>query len=451
MSATKRKYDPNSPGQLYSNKSRSRPTAEARVDPTYGQRSAIPGLDDETGGDDDSDSLNYDEDGSNALSYLRAVRQEAFSIPNLLVAPKQEGDDRDVYENGVGDYRGIYGDGAYYAVPEASQDSEEENESTIDPNLDYFDSILTRYEALHHRLAQTPPPENVKILDKDHPTYVGRLNTEIARWWRWKMRTVDPLPAQIATMDKSTVLRLLGLLTGGNLLKRGLEVELSVSQWIWSLLARLPDRGELTSEEIGIIRELGKKAVLVGMGMKDDETLNQGMDEVEAGLAEQEEEILDVVNDTEISLENGESGVEEFPVSSANLGSYPPNIPGGPDGKSLEHQTSSGAKSSIMLPGPRDADVTTSGSPQDTNINISEVEDTHTDDLETMKAKMLANLILSQEEDKQVTEELVAAEAKKAMIRWNTKATVDMIITITGEIYGQRDLLEFRAAWDNVV
>lgn len=74
MSATKRKYDPDSPGQLYSNKSRSRPTAEARVDPTYGQRSAIPGLDDETGGDDDGDSLDYDEDGSNALSYLRAVR-----------------------------------------------------------------------------------------------------------------------------------------------------------------------------------------------------------------------------------------------------------------------------------------------------------------------------------------------------------------------------------------
>lgn len=30
----------------------------------------------------------------------------------------------------------------------------------------------------------------------------------------------------------------------------------------------------------------------------------------------------------------------------------------------------------------------------------------------------------------------------------NAKATVDMIITVAGEIYGQRDLLEFRETWD---
>ncbi|KAH6665474.1 hypothetical protein B0J14DRAFT_620811 [Halenospora varia] len=452
MSATKRKYDPDSPGQLYSNKSRSRPTAEARVDPTYGQRSAIPGLDDETGGDDDDDSLDYDEDGSNALSYLRAVRQEAFGIPNLLVAPKEENNDRDIYENGVGDYRGMYGDGAYYVVPETLQSSEAEDEAASDPNLDYFDSILTRYETLRYQLSQTPPPEAVKILDKDHPTHVGRLNTEVARWWRWKMRTVDPIPAQIATMDKATVLRLLGLLTGGNLLKRGLDVELGVSQWTWSLLARLPDRGELTSEEIGVIRELGKKAVLVGMGMKDDETLNQGMDEVEAGLADQEEEeILDVVNDAEIPLENDESGAEEPFTVSADLGPDAPGIMKGANGKSFESVTAEAAKSSVALYESQSPIIATPEVLHDTGIDACEVKGSDADDLEAVKAKMLAQLSSSQEEDMLVAKELATAKANKEMARWNTKATVDMIITIAGEIYGQRDLLEFRAAWDNVV
>jgi hypothetical protein len=30
---------------------------------------------------------------------------------------------------------------------------------------------------------------------------------------------------------------------------------------------------------------------------------------------------------------------------------------------------------------------------------------------------------------------------------WNTKAATDMILTVVAECYGQRDLLEFRAAW----
>lgn len=73
MSSSKRKHDEDSTEQLYSNKSRSRPTVEPRMDPTYGQRSALPGLDDDTTMEGDEELLNYDED-MDALAYLRAVR-----------------------------------------------------------------------------------------------------------------------------------------------------------------------------------------------------------------------------------------------------------------------------------------------------------------------------------------------------------------------------------------
>jgi hypothetical protein len=73
MGGTKRKYGGDSPISLYSYKARSRPSAEGRVDPTYGQRSAIPGLDDDTVMEGDEDALNYDDD-MDALEYLRAVR-----------------------------------------------------------------------------------------------------------------------------------------------------------------------------------------------------------------------------------------------------------------------------------------------------------------------------------------------------------------------------------------
>lgn len=77
MTGSKRKHsdDLDSPGAIYSNKSRARSTGEsiARIDPTYGQRSALPGLDEDTRGGDDGDGLNYDEE-ADAISYLISVR-----------------------------------------------------------------------------------------------------------------------------------------------------------------------------------------------------------------------------------------------------------------------------------------------------------------------------------------------------------------------------------------
>lgn len=72
MGANKRKHPGDSTDELYSNKTRSKPSAIARVDPTYGQRSAIP-LDDESGSVDDNGGLAYDEE-MDALAYLRSVR-----------------------------------------------------------------------------------------------------------------------------------------------------------------------------------------------------------------------------------------------------------------------------------------------------------------------------------------------------------------------------------------
>lgn len=69
----KRKLNHDSSGELYDHKARNRPNEEASIDPTYGQRSAIPGLDDDAFFDGYGDDLNYDDD-MDALTYLRSVR-----------------------------------------------------------------------------------------------------------------------------------------------------------------------------------------------------------------------------------------------------------------------------------------------------------------------------------------------------------------------------------------
>ncbi|TVY19575.1 hypothetical protein LARI1_G003409 [Lachnellula arida] len=443
MSGTKRKHSDDSPSEVYNYKSRSRPSVEARVDPTYGQRSALPGLDDVSRINVDNDELNYSED-MDALSYLQVVREEAIGIPNLLVAPKEETNARAIYENGVGDYRGSYEDGAYYAAGSNSEVSEEQ--AATDRNIAYFDSIMTKFEALRDRLQHSkPPPEAVKKLDADHPTHVGPLNTAVARWWRWKLRQVDPLPAQVASMDKGTVLRLLGLLTGGTLLQRGSEVNVGVSRWAWSLLARLPERGELTSEEIGTVRELGKKAVLVGMGLKEDADLNEGMDAVDPQSNDDVDdgEVFDVADDQEVDLDFGKD-LDALGGEGAADPSIPV-LPNAIDGDIYCADVSSAPQSS--MPSSQTVNVETSlGTPDIEKTPQPEEASDFSEELAAAKARLLGNLETAEEGSTGKSERDSAGKSK-----WNTRATVDMIITVAGEVYGQRDLLEFRGAWDHIV
>jgi hypothetical protein len=365
----------------------------------------------------------------------------------------------------VGDHRGYYEDGAYYTsypIPASSDDVDEE-EARGDPQLAYFDSILTRFETLRAQLAQTPPADAIRKLGKDNPTHVGKLNTEVARWWRWKMRTVDPLSVQIACMEKSTVLRLLGLLTGGTLLKKGAEVEVGVSRWAWGLLARLPERGELTSEEIGVVRELGKKAVLVGMGLREDKQWDEGIKEVEAGYEEDEYgDEQSYNNQEEIQLELDEE-LDDAETHAANLDSTAPAQQIGPQLPEFDYRNSENEKvQNTEAQQTEDVIPDVNGRLENDGLRIGDFaaeEEVTVDDFAAAKARLLAKLNerSGNEPDHidtdKITQENTDSHARvdSETSKWNTRATVDMIITVAGEIFGQRDLLEFRSVWGEIL
>jgi hypothetical protein len=76
------------------------------------------------------------------------------------------------------------------------------------------------------------------------------------------------------------------------------------------------------------------------------------------------------------------------------------------------------------------------------------------EDLAAAKARILQALNNAKAEEiiqeAEILDEEAALTAQKTAAKWNTKATVDMIITVAGETYGQRDLLEFRQTWGDI-
>lgn len=368
----------------------------------------------------------------------------------------------------MGDYRGVYEDGAYYtSEPISALDDVQIDDGGLDPQLAYFDSILARFETVRAQLAQQPPAEAIRNLGKDHPTHVEKLNTEIARWWRWRMRTVDPLPVQIACMDKSTVLRLLGLLTSGTLLKKGMEVEVGISRWAWGLLARLPERGELTSEEIGVVRELGKKSVLVGMGLREDKQWDDGINEVEAGYEDDDAyteepgyangEEIQLVMDDELEGIKVDSATFDNKTSAQQIG---PQLPAELTSRNLEKGKGVGHEDHHMGATIINSNAGTRNGDHESEIFFDEVDEVgvELEDISTAKARLLARLNGQDpaHKDNEPTQAKINQNVGEdqdrpgldpEIAKWNTRATVDMIITVAGEIFGQRDLLEFRSMW----
>ncbi|KAK2625412.1 hypothetical protein QTJ16_004724 [Diplocarpon rosae] len=442
MTGLKRKSSGSSLEEIYSNKSRSKPLVEAKVDPIYGQRSAIPGLDDDTIDYGEDTDLNYDVK-IDALAYLRAVRQEASAIPNLLIAPRTPSSStgRDVYENGIGDFRGYYADKAYVARQSESEAAEEE-----DPQLACCSSILARYRELRLYLQKTPPQYAIDRLGSDHPTTVERMHKDLTRWWIRQIRSVNPKPAQIASFNKGSVLRLLRLLTQGTLLKRGLVVDSTISRWTWSLLARLPERGELSSEEIGVVRELGKKAVLVGVGLRQREEWDMGLKIVEQEFEGEEEEDGDVVNEDEISLEVEEDDVDIGTNESCNI-SKPVIAPDKPRCLTRDYSPAGATMQ-------EEADLNTESLENSDHLTqakarilaqLSHASPTHAIDLEKEEEELPVGykpIIRPAPSDMSVKNKEPSTEPVDP--RLNLRATVDMILTIAGEVYGQRDLLKFR-------
>ncbi|KIV78569.1 hypothetical protein PV11_06213 [Exophiala sideris] len=313
-----------------------------RVNEYSGQISAFPGL------DGDSDELFYGP-AADGIDYLRMVRSEAKGVPQILTAPAvQTKKSLDQREEG-----GYFHDGAYTAIVKTSTTPAE----PFPPAQQHFyDSLLTQFRLVQASMRCTPPLSGIESLDSSQFISFPEASRKVRAQWEAHMLSSDPTPVQIACMDSETILELVKFLRMRlNTLVQNESNAARVGAWIWAILGRCRDRGELSSEEISELRGLAQRAMQL---LRKQNSRSNDLDR----------EDLDEEDDV------GQLGIqadEQDPTSA---------------------------------------------------VARMEVENRH-----------IKDNIVGQEEA-WISHKLVCM-------------TLDMIITVVGEVYGQRDLLELRTKW----
>ena len=269
--------------------------------------------------------------------------------------------------------------------------------------------------------------------------------------------------ALLSQMPQETVMRGLSLLQK-LLTTKNLAKSKELGAWAWGLLARCRPVGEMGSEEVGILRSLGKRAVWVLRGMiagrVDDAMADE---EVEVDM-EAELEGNSMAELREMRPEEGHGSFDE-----GGHAEEQESFPSAHDRSG--YLDSTGADALHELSPALDALGTSSIDPLgippgqfEPNENMSNGA------LLQGRQRFLASLPplplttapatpingiseVSRSEPPPAGQELIPSMDKEGARHIDTHvihATLDMIITIVGKFYGQRDLLDGRLLWDEL-
>ena len=210
---------------------------------------------------------------------------------------------------------------------------------------------------------------------------------------------------QVACMDMASSLALIRLLTKllPSFVRSRSNARIDrIGYWIWATMGRCWEVGQLNSEEVGDLRELGKISAGALYGFKDRSGNVYGGEEEhgeeEDGLLDEREE--QVVREGEWKVANG--GEES--------GSRPMRNDGA--GELAEEEILEAAKRRL--------------------------QDKILGDQPTNEDRLLSEHVPSETDIED--EDALDFETR-------ARATLDMVLTIVGELYGQRDLLELRDEW----
>jgi len=234
-----------------------------------------------------SNILNYDDDEPEVIEQVVNELEEGE-----VVEEQEEEDDN----NNDEEEQGWYNDGAYTAAMDPTI-ATPLTEPPAALSL-WHNALLTSFHSVRQSLHANPPTPLPLAVSPSLPVRKQRS------LWQQHIFNTRPTPKELWGIDQQTVLRLLKWLT-----QRMSEIAKHQggrcwSQWLWGLLVRLDDC--LTADETSIVRELGKRCLIIrermaislqGGRVPDDQREEEG-DEEGGGEYDEDEE--------------GNEGVQEF-------------------------------------------------------------------------------------------------------------------------------------------
>ena len=213
--------------------------------------------------------------------------------------------------------------------------------------------------------------------------------------------------------------------------------------WAWGLLARCREAGQMASEEIGVLRDLGKRAVWLLRGLRagtDYLAQEQSQDVGRSDMGPDDDREEEAESQARDSPRHGQEHQGLETTSSSD--------PPADDTLAEEAEAVQPAKSThtvVNQPGSDDplaaakASLLSSLTPQaQATMSATRTQD---------PTQPIANGH-SASSDMTSAGQPETDEQRGQAIR--LYATLDMIITIVGEFYGQRDLLEGRLVWGEI-
>jgi hypothetical protein len=372
----------------------------------------------------------------------------------LLVAPTNVLDDGDSTRHIAASQHELYEEDAGISVNNEYNVTSESQEDTysLSPQESWHRLLLGRFRALRKKLTEASPDDSVAENSKD-------LKFRNKRSWAKTVECSYPNMKELHQMDETT---LYTALQGCDIsLRHSSMISHMQSCWIWSVLALAGDFGILDNERISRIRDLGVQAGQLGRRLRAGSVSPQddGHEHVEIeGLDTTAHENEDIESSQRITRKDG---VQQANVHESHE-----------DGASADgNESGSGAE---MI----------TSEDEDQVVEVVEKQEAEKKEAEKKELEQLRAVVLAQLEDRLVrseaaspdiapteisalrSQQLSRAEAEQQLrvIRerearrgtaaptpadsdWNTKATIDMILTVVAECYGQKDLLAFREAW----
>ena len=360
----------------------------------------------------------------------------------------------------------------------------EDGDEEQDVQEKYYTALLSRFRDLRS-LLRSPAPQTAGSGGDG-----GRGNDPLEwenlsqRQWRARLLYSRPTPALLATLSQDAVMEGLSAVEkfmgwrflSGGALADGREGGLSgttsgavgmkgkgeggyVAAWTWVFLARCRDVGEMGSEDVGVLRGVGKRAGgmvrELAAGLVEEEGEGDGkVEDGGKGEDEEEEEWEDSAEeegqgeDREEGM-GEEQGFNDYDADDA-LATGEVNETNG-----REQTTNPLPTPNAPLPEPQIPGNDTDSIHRAKSRLLSSLNQQPTLEPSSSKSHTSQNPMLSPRHDLPPKNPLSPASPPPAV---NTKenmtaraanaATLDMILTIVGEVFGQRDLLASRRVWD---